>query len=122
MLELVGPVDEVKRTYRYRFPPQEHDVGDHGGVDPVSGRKFDDVEVDDQRGEIVLRFKRGWALEHPTSLVPELVIETKELKASLLHIGKAIAADRLAEDGPFRAARDLLTRRAPHVSGHADRS
>ena len=38
MLELVGPVDEVKRTYRYRFPPQEHDVGDHGGVDPVSGR------------------------------------------------------------------------------------
>ncbi len=120
MLELVGPVDEVKRTYRYRFPPQEHEVGDHGGVDPVTGKSFDDVEVDDQRGEIVLRFKRGWALQHPTALVPELVIETKELKGSLLRIGQAIAADQLAEDGAFRAARDLLTRRAPHVSGHPD--
>ncbi len=99
MLELVGPVDEVKRTFRYRFPPQEHEVGDHGGVDPVSGRKFDDVVVDDQHGEIILRFKRGWALEHPTSLVPELVIETKELKGSLLRIGKAVAADGLADDG-----------------------
>ncbi len=119
MLELIGPEDEVKRTYRYRFPPQEHEIGDHGGVDPVSGHEFPVAELDDERGEIVLRFRRGWALEHPTALVPKLVVETNEQKASLLRIGKAIAADRLAEDGPYRAARDLLARRAPHVSGHA---
>ena len=88
-------------------------------MDPVSGHEFPVAELDDERGEIVLRFRRGWALEHPTALVPKLVVETNEQKASLLRIGKAIAADRLAEDGPYRAARDLLARRAPHVSGHA---
>ena len=88
-------------------------------MDPVSGKAFGVVEVDDQRGEIVLRFARTWqGVGHPTSLVPELVVRTTELQASLLRIGQAIAADGLAEDGPFRAARDLLARRAPHVAGH----
>ncbi len=50
MLELIGPEDETRRTYRYRFPPQEHEIGDHGGVDPVSGKTFGVVEVDDLRG------------------------------------------------------------------------
>ena len=119
MLELIGPEDEAKRTYRYRFPPQEHEIGDHGGVDPVSGKTFGVVEVDDQRGEIVLRFAKTWqGVEHPTALVPELVVRTTEMQKSLLRIGQAIAADGLAEDGPFRAARDLLARRSPHVVGH----
>ena len=120
MLELIGPQDETARTYRYRFPPQEHEIGDHGGVDPVSGKTFSVVELDDMRGEVVLRFAKSWkGVGHPTALVPELVVRTTELQKSLLRIGQAIAADELAEDGPFRAARDLLARRAPHVSGHA---
>ena len=118
MLELIGPEDEAKRTYRYRFPPQEHEIGDHGGVDPVSGKTFGVVEIDDLHGEIVLRFARTWqGVGHPTALVPELVVRTTEMQKSLLRIGQAIAADELADDGPFRAARDLLARRAPTSIG-----
>ena len=118
MLELVGPVDGAERTFRYRFPPQEHEISEHGGVDPVSGKVFPVLGVDDQRGEVVLRFAKTWKdVGHPTSLVPELVVRTRDLQASLLRIGQALAADGMAEDGPFRAARDLLARRPPHIAG-----
>ncbi len=119
MLELIGIEDPERRTYRYRFPPQEHEIGDHGGVDPVSGKTFGVIEVDDLRAEIVLRFAKTWkGVGHPTALVPELVVRTAEMQKSLLRIGQAIAADGLAEDGPYRAARDLLARRPPHVEWH----
>jgi uncharacterized protein len=88
-------------------------------VDPGSGKAFGVEEVDDQRGEIVLRFARTWKdVGHPTSLVPQLVVRTTELQSSLLRIGQAIAADGMTEDGPYRAARDLLARRPPHVEWH----
>jgi hypothetical protein len=118
MLELVGVEDAGKRTYRYRFPPQEHEIGERGGVDPVSGRMFDDAKVDDERGEAVLRFKRGWPIEHPRSLIPKMVVETKEQKNSLLRIGKSVLEDGIEGEGPFRAARDLLLRRPPRIAGH----
>ncbi len=85
-----------------------------------AARHFSVVELDDQRGEIVLRFAKTWkGVEHPTALVPELVVRTTEQQSSLLRIGQAVAADGLAEDGPYRAARDLLARRPPHVWGVA---
>ena len=120
MLELIGPEDETRRTYRYRFPPQEHEIGDHGGVDPVSGKTFGVVEVDDLHGgdRPALRERPGRASGIRPRSCPSSSCGPRRCRRVCLRIGQAIAADGLVEDGPFRAARDLLARRPPHIDGH----
>jgi predicted RecB family nuclease len=122
LLEPVGWEDEAARTYRYRFPPQEHDVRDREVVDPMQrdGKRqpsFPAPTFAEAADELVLRFPKGRPIIHPRSLVPNLVFTTDEQEGSLLRIGESVVAGGIDGDGPYRAARDLLMRRPPRIVG-----
>ena len=65
-LELLGVEDEAARTYRYRYPEQDFDVG-KAATDPVTMKQLPVVETDLDRSEIVLRFPRGREDRAPAS-------------------------------------------------------
>jgi uncharacterized protein len=123
LLEPLGWEDQSARTYRYRFPPQEHDLRDRPAVDPIARdgnrRTFDPPLFDELRDELVLRFKKGWEIVHPRSLVPDTIFKTEEQEESLLRIGQSVVASDIDGHGPHRAARDLLMRRPPRIVGLA---
>jgi predicted RecB family nuclease len=119
-LEYVGVFGQVKRSliHRYRFPPQEHAIHEAGAVsDPATGKSPGTVvRVDDAAG--IVELSRGILSEvpHPTSLVPNDLVSTKELRASLLRMGEWVADHGIDTDvGPYRAARDLLLRLPPRA-------
>ena len=85
-LELLGVEDEAARTYRYRYPEQDFDVG-KVATDPVTMKQLPVVETDLDRSEIVLRFPRGREIEHPRALVATTVVASKAQEQRLLDIG-----------------------------------
>ena len=119
-LELIGVEDAAQRTFRYRFPSQEFDIGST----PVEPRSEDDypvVEVAPDRNEIVLRFRRTRDLDrHPLALVPKSIYRTPDQEQRLLDIGAYVVEHGLQGDGDYRAGRDMLRRRTPRVIGHLD--
>ncbi len=118
-LELVGVEDEVNRTYRYRFPPQDFDVGSQP-IDPANGKAMPVEDAPTDRNEIVLRFPRGREIEHPTALVPKNIIPTPGQEERLLDLGRYVVDHGLEGDGDYRAGRDMLRLRSPRVIGHLD--
>jgi uncharacterized protein len=119
MLELVGIEDAERRTYRYRYPEQEHEIS-RGGMDPATMQFLRADTIDQERDEIVLRFPKGRDIVHPRSLVDTAVVPARAQEERLLDIGKWVLAHGIDAEGPYRAARDLLLRRAPRIVGHPD--
>ena len=117
-----------RRRAVYRFPPQEHrDVGsrselfdprlaqEHAGESPWAAWALD-VElgvIDDQRGTIEITWKSDGEPRHPEAIVALNRIPDKPLPQALLRLGTWVAEHGIDADGPWRAARDLLLRRAP---------
>ena len=118
-LELVGVEDEARRTYRYRFPEQDFDVG-KTPTDPATLKDLPVVETDLDRNEIVLRFPRRRAIEHPRALVAKTVVPCPAQEQRLLDIGQSVVDHGMAGEGPYRAARDLVLCRTPRIDGHVD--
>lgn len=123
-LEFTGVVGESRqsRTYRYRFPTQEHDVDVGTAVfDPATGRSAGTVvELDDSERTVDLRRgKRGGEVPHPTSLVPLDHVDTAVLQNSLLELGEWVVENGIDADGARRAARDLLLRAWPRLGAGA---
>ncbi len=120
-LQLVGVEDEARRTYRYRFPEQDFDVGT-SATDPATKKDLPVVETDLDRREIVLRFPRKRDIEHPRALVARTVVASPGQEQRLLDIGRSVidSGNELDGDGPYRAARDLLLGRTPRLVGHPD--
>ena len=117
MLELVGPEGEGTRIFRYRFPEQDFDIG-RDAENTATGNDMGVEDIDEEGNEIVLRFKRGHPIVHPTSLVSVTVVPTKAQEQTLLKIGRSIIEHGIEGEGPYRPARDLLLRRPPHIAGH----
>jgi hypothetical protein len=115
---------------RYRFnPDQEHklQVG-AGPLDPASerrelldGEKTPDpgtlVDIDPVEGWLCLKRGATSSAPHPSALIPPGPISTSSLRDALTRFGRWVADNDIDADGPFRAARDLLLRRPPGVSG-----
>jgi uncharacterized protein len=120
-LEYVADVRDEKqsRVYRYRFPPQEHAIDVGGDVhDPATGKSAGKVvAIDDAHDTIDL--KRGIANDapHPTSLVPCDFIPTDTMQQSLLRIATWVVEHGVDAEGPYRAARDILSRALPRTVG-----
>jgi len=116
-LTYVGVVASVKRSqiHRYRFPPQEHLLKPGVTVhDPATGKAAGTVvAVDDAGGTVDLARGVNTIVPHPTALVPCDLFDTRVQKTSLLRMGEWVADHGIDADGPYRAARDLLLRRAP---------
>jgi hypothetical protein len=119
LLDLVGPVGETGRRFRYRFPEQDWSI-DQNAVNTANGTNIAVEDVDEDANEVVLRFKRGHDIVHPRSLVSITYIPTKAQEQNLLDIGRSILEHGIDGEGPHRAARQLLLRRPPRITGHAD--
>ncbi|HSG87259.1 MAG TPA: TM0106 family RecB-like putative nuclease [Candidatus Limnocylindrales bacterium] len=117
-LAFVGDVGLDKRSVlqRFAFPPQDHRFrpGDRA-ADPRTGSDTTIAQIDDAAGWLVLR--RGPAVvgDHPNALIPASPIPTDAQRGALLRLADDVIARGIDATGPWRAARDLLLRRAPRV-------
>ena len=57
------------------------------------------------------------APEEVTSLIPAPPINSKLLEEGVASVARHVVANSMKGDGPFRAARDLLLRRPPRITG-----
>ncbi len=129
LLEPVGPLGPAargKQTWRYRFPPQEYDLGRVGGrlFDPAEqqadpgGSPFDWavgdlVAVDPATWTVDIR--RGSNAPHPRALVALPWVPTPEHQARLFELGEWVAEHGFEAPGPHQAAFDLLLRLPPRL-------
>ncbi|HET9416023.1 MAG TPA: TM0106 family RecB-like putative nuclease [Candidatus Limnocylindria bacterium] len=134
-LEVVGPVGDPflptprsrpRWRWRYRFPLQDFDLGSDL-YDPARRQAHPDAEwrtwklaadvvaVDEADGTIDLQWMGADEPTHPAGLVPLDLFNDPEHRAALLRLGEWVAANGIDAEGPWRAARDLLLRRAPRA-------
>ena len=106
------------KLHTFTFPPQDHVLKEKMTLyDPAAATRGSIGEVhsiDDHAGEIVI--KRGIKRDVPattTSLIPFENISPKQLQQSLRRVARWVIANEIESDGPYRAARDLLTRQPP---------
>jgi uncharacterized protein len=120
-LERVRVVGDTGRRVivRYRFPPQDHRFGPGdivwaprvGSEPPYRVGTVEDV--DDVASTIDLRVSAG--LADPPAIIPEQPRSTVPLAAALGRLADDVIARGIDADGRYRAARDLLLRRPPHL-------
>ena len=103
--------------YRFRFPPQDHSIRiDSSPRDPETGRSAGTVvHVDDDEGVLDIRRGSGRGAPTVTSLVPLDHVHPRPKPESLQRLARTVLGHGIEGDGPSRAARDLLARRAPRL-------
>jgi uncharacterized protein len=117
--------------HRYRFDPaQESRIGEGKAVialapDPGGAGWLQSsatvTAYDPLAG--TLELKRNPANPHPVALIPAKPYHTEPMRSALGRIADDVVARGIAaDDGPFRAARDLLLRRPPRLRGRPDGS
>jgi uncharacterized protein len=134
LLEPMFAVDDERKgrqTWRYRYPPQEYDLGRGELYDPAkkqaapsdspfSWHVADRVAIDPAGSTVDL--KRTVADAHPRAVVPLNWVRTRDHQAALYELGEWVAEHGIEGDGPARAARDLLLLVPPRVGGWFDES
>lgn len=131
-LEYEGPIGSEARStiHRYRFDPgQEHKlrVGDTA-CDPARERarilyerKVPGpgtlVALDPVAGTLDLKRGNQSKADHPSALIPGGPIGTGSLREAVRSVARSVVASGIGGDGPFRAARDLLLRNPPRITG-----
>jgi len=104
--------------HRYRFPVQEESVDVGKRVEDLEGNRIGTVvDIDHLRRLADIKKTGNSANVHPTAIVVDHRISTKDLASSLLAFGKAVAESGVDGSAPYRAARDLLLRKPPRLSG-----
>ena len=121
-LECEGAVGTVKRStvHRYQYDPEQEHKFSSGDVpiDPATGEAAGTVvAVNHAAGLIDL--KRGFKSQvpHPHCLIPPTPVRTTVLRRALLGVADAVIEHGLDGLPRFRAARDLLLRDSPRISG-----
>ena len=137
-----GVVDETKGSFihRYSFPIQDHTIDRaldvHDPRTQKSAGTFD--RVDDINLTVDLKRGKRSDKPHPTALIPSDFIDNKKQVASLVRIATWVAEhgirqeitgsgskppfptctkEEAAAKGMFQAARDILLRHTPRVTG-----
>ena len=127
-LDFVGDVETVKQSVirRYRFLPQDHKFRAGSSVldpDPRHGEWGSDageiVQIDDVHGTLDLKRGPKRLGYHPVALIPQKPIGAGPMPAALLRIADHVIAHGIEGPGPYRAARDLLRRHPPRITGTA---
>ena len=117
-----GVVDETKGSFvhRYSFPIQDHTIDRALDLhDPrTKGSAGTFVCVDDIN--LTVDLKRGKKSEkaHPTALIPCDFIDSKKQVESLMSIARWVVENGVDNaSAEFQAARDILLRNTPRVTG-----
>jgi uncharacterized protein len=121
------PRSHPRRIATYRFVAQEHDLGPRSELYEPSlrqerpgaawkewlvGAKF--RGVDDAAQTLQLSWPADGPIRHPSAIVPLNLVPDGLMRAALLRLGAWVVNHGIDADGPWRAGRDLLLRRAPH--------
>jgi uncharacterized protein len=114
--EIVGTVKR-STVRRFGFPPQEHgfDAGD-AAEDPVSGKKWTVVDVDEEHGTIDLKIGKVDA-PLPKAIVEGGPVNTKALEARLRELAEHVVHSGFST---HTAATALLLRHRPHADSTED--
>ncbi|MFN2417558.1 MAG: DEAD/DEAH box helicase, partial [Candidatus Limnocylindria bacterium] len=121
-----GPRAKLRQTWRYRFAPQDYDIGPRSELhDPSLRQEQPDAKpsawmvkahlmgIDDAQSIVDLAWPADAEPRHPQALVPLDIFQDGAQRRSLLRLGAWVAEHGIDAPGPWRAARDLLLRRAP---------
>ena len=116
-LERVGLERKIP-TDRYSFPNQETDLRAEDTVCERGEKIGEIVSIDIAARTIDIKKTKKTAGIHPTSIFKdERGPKTAVLADSLFRLGSWISWNGVDSPGPYRAARDLLLRRPPRLSG-----
>ncbi|CAN5633190.1 TM0106 family RecB-like putative nuclease [soil metagenome] len=117
-----GVVEETKRSFvhRYKFPVQDHTINRARNVhDPrTQGLAGEMVRIDESNRTVHLKRGKSSEKPHPTALIADNYVSSKEQVKSLLRIARWVAEKGLQPEGvdsSFRAARDCLLGQSPRL-------
>jgi uncharacterized protein len=119
-----GVVEKTKGSliHRYSFPIQDHTIDRALDVhDPRTKKSAGTfVRVDDLNLTVDLKRGKKSDTSHPTALIPHDFIGSKKQVASLMSIARWVVENGMeSASGAFQAARDILLRNAPRVTGRS---
>jgi len=123
-LEHVERLDPIKRSVvdRYSYPSQETSIR--------RGDKLRRGDEDNSRcGEVIaldpvartIDIKKGPSIAsiHPATIFTHDMVRTRVLQDALVRIGEWVVEHGIDDPGPYRAGRDLLLARVPHLRSGA---
>lgn len=104
-------------TDRYEFEPQDTDIRAEAELH-VGGEKFGEVIAISQENRTIDVKKTGRSAElHPEAVYAHKMIRTPEQEEALFRLGEYVAENGIEGAGHYQAARDLLLRHEPRISG-----
>lgn len=124
-LELVGVVDAPGRTpvHRYRFLTQETNLRNGQPLRAEGGDRLGGlVSLNTENYTVDIKKRRDTADVHPAAVFTHDHVNTGVLQEALLCLGHYVADHGITGDGPYRAARELLQRKAPSLGGEPIRA
>lgn len=103
--------DKKSLVYRFQFPGQDHKIHG-GGVDPATQKLYKDIQVDDERGELVLRRAANRAGEPlPRALIPGQPLSNKVQQDAIVRFARSY----LSGGGAYAGLADVLEQQLPRV-------
>ena len=113
-LEFMEVVEQNARIQRYRFAPQELDARVGDGVRRRDATRIGEVvSIDYAAHTIDIQKPKKYLDEHARGVVLHKHVPSKSLREALMDLGNAVLEGGFARREPYRAAFDLLLRRAP---------
>lgn len=104
--------------HRYKFTVQETDVRADDDLRSVGGDKLGSVvAISDDDRTIDIKKRQDTASFHPEAVFAHKFIDNQVLAESVFRIGEYVADHGIIGPGAYRAARDLLLKIAPRLSG-----
>ena len=119
-LDFLRPVGGTAKApiHRYKFPPQETEL--RGGEDlrNLGGDNLGKVDaISFEERTLDIKKRKDSVATHPKAVFAHTYVNAQVLKDSLVRLGGYVAQHGLRGEGPYRAARDLLLKEAPRVTG-----
>ena len=119
-LTFIGAVGGTARApiHRYRFPPQETELRGGEELCNLGGAKLGKVEVISFDGDTIdIKKRQDAAGLHPEAVFAHSHVGGQVMAEALVRTGDYVADHGVRGDGAYQAARDLLVREGPRVSG-----
>jgi uncharacterized protein len=120
---VIGETKQGKKIHRYKFPPQEHKVGNRSELHdprlpPFQEGDLGTGKIDKDNLTLDLTRPADWDGSSLTSVVPHDRIPIDPLQDALADFAEWVAENRLGGDElEYRAVRDLLLRQPPRIQG-----